>query len=128
MELFLLTFGFHSTTTNKIRFFLPNLSFFNLYFNQFLLMHIIEDTNGRDPQLWELAKKRAGFKNHLYTYLLVNAFLWILYFITNDGDNNYWPIWTTLGWGVGLAFNYVNAYVRPINSAEAEYEKLKNKS
>lgn len=89
---------------------------------------------GKDPVLWEIAQKRAGFKKHLQTYLIVNAFLWALWYFTTY-THTYgqwhaypWPIWTTLGWGVGLAFHYAGAYVFPkANSVETEYEKLKRK-
>ena len=30
----------------------------------------------RDPHLWEIAQRRAGFKSHLATYIVVNIFLW----------------------------------------------------
>jgi len=34
-----------------------------------------------------------------------------------------------IGWGIGLAFAYLKAYVYPKNGAtEREYEKLKTKS
>ena len=29
----------------------------------------------KDPRLWELARKRAGFKSHLGTYLVIITFL-----------------------------------------------------
>ena len=88
----------------------------------------------RDEVLWEIAKKRASFKSHLLVYLLVNAFLWgIWYFSGNSNWVNHdrypWPIWTTLGWGVGLAFHFLGAYVFPrSNSVEREYEKLKQQT
>jgi len=86
---------------------------------------------GKDPQLWEIAKKRAGFKSHLYSYLIINVFLWVLWYVrhgnTYQWNNIPWPLWVTLGWGIGLAFNYVDAYVYPkANSVEKEYDKLKN--
>ena len=93
---------------------------------------------GKDPELWEIAQKRAGFKKHLVTYLIINAFLWGIWFVTGnqhrifDVDNwdmhRYpWPIWTTLGWGIGLAFHFASAYVfHKTNSVEKEYQKLKN--
>jgi len=93
---------------------------------------------GKDPELWEIAQKRASFKKHLLTYIIVNGFLWALWFFSND-DHDYsdqmfdhynfpWPIWSTLGWGIGLAFHYAGAYIFPkTNSVEKEYQKLKNK-
>jgi 2TM domain len=85
---------------------------------------------GRDPELWEIAKRRASFKTHLATYVVINCFLWAIWFFTGDRDSidtgKYpWPIWSTLGWGVGLFFHYLSAYVFPKeNSVEKEYEKL----
>jgi 2TM domain len=94
---------------------------------------------GKDPVLWEIAQKRASFKNHAITYVIVNAFLWGIWFFTgnqhrgieiNEWNTRHypWPIWSTLGWGIGLAFHFAGAYIFPkANSVEKEYEKLKNK-
>jgi hypothetical protein len=62
---------------------------------------------GKDPQLWAIARRRASFKTHLTTYVIINIFLWAICFFT-DGDRNGlpWPVWSTLGWGIGLAFHY----------------------
>lgn len=92
---------------------------------------IPDSNNEKDKQLWEIAQKRASFKRHLMTYLVVNAFLWAVWAMT--GSHRYnggmpWPLWSTLGWGIGLAFHYFGAYVYPGDSSvEREYEKLKNK-
>ncbi|MEP6711379.1 MAG: 2TM domain-containing protein [Ferruginibacter sp.] len=90
---------------------------------------------GKDPALWEIAQKRAGFKGHLLAYIIVNVFLWSLWYYTsfknmqNQWSPYPWPIWTTLGWGIGLAFHFTGAYIFPkANSVEKEYEKLKNKN
>ena len=86
---------------------------------------------GHDPRLWAIARKRASFKSNLITYLIVNAFLWGLWYFT--GGRTYsgglpWPIWPTFGWGIGLAFHYFGAYVHhESDSVENEYEKLKRK-
>ncbi|HMI79678.1 MAG TPA: 2TM domain-containing protein [Ferruginibacter sp.] len=93
---------------------------------------------GKDPILWEIAQKRASFKTHAVTYIIINAFLWGVWFLSsnrhdidfgNFGWGNIpWPLWSTLGWGVGLAFHFAGAYIFPqANSVEREYEKLKNK-
>lgn len=88
-------------------------------------------SSGKDPHMWEIAKRRASFKQHLGTYIVVNAFLWAIWYFT--GDNNIgdrsdkypWPIWSTLGWGIGLLFHFLGAYVYPKNnSVDREYEKL----
>jgi hypothetical protein len=83
----------------------------------------------RDPRLWELARKRVGFKSNLASYVTVNLFLWILWFITtgpSDRSGWPWPIWSTLGWGIGIVFHYLETYVFPkANAVEREYEKLK---
>ena len=82
----------------------------------------------RDYAKWELAKRRASFKPHLASYLIINSFLWGIWFFT--GSENYngrlpWPVWPTAGWGIGLLFHYLGAYVYSSGDAvEREYEKL----
>jgi hypothetical protein len=87
--------------------------------------------NGKDPQLWHIARKRASFKSHLVTYLVVNAGLWIIWYFTgerNDGGGLPWPAWSMLGWGIGVASHYASAYMNTgENSVEKEYDKLTQK-
>jgi len=80
----------------------------------------------RDEQLWQIAKARAGFKWGLFSYLIINAFLVVIWFFTSGIGSYFWPIWAMLGWGVGLAFQYFHAYhgTKFLSAAE-EYEKLK---
>ncbi len=83
----------------------------------------------RDPVLWEIAQKRASFKWNLASYIIVNTFLWLLWYFTGNryGHESHvpWPVWPTLGWGIGIVFHYLGAYVFPKQtSAETEYEKL----
>lgn len=86
---------------------------------------------GKDPQLWHIARKRASFKSHLMTYLIVNAGLWLIWYFTGArtyGNNIPWPAWSTLGWGIGLFFHYVGAYHHSEeNAVEKEYDKLAQK-
>lgn len=87
----------------------------------------------KDEQLWRIAKKRAGFKKQLASYIIVNGFLWILWWFTQGSashreDSIPWPAWASLGWGVGLAFSYYNAYLdNRENDVMREYQKLKDK-
>lgn len=83
-----------------------------------------------DDKLWRIAKKRAGFKKSLYSYLVVNAFLWAIWWFTTGRSNGFthypWPIWVMLGWGVGLGFQYFEAYNgSKADLTEQEYQKLK---
>jgi len=81
--------------------------------------------NTKDAKLMAIARKREGFKSHLLSYCLVNSFLWSIWYFTARWGYP-WPIWPTLGWGIGLAFNYFAAYHNDdIFSVDKEYEKLK---
>ncbi len=89
--------------------------------------NIMEST---DQQLWAIARSRAKFKRSLGSYSIVIPFLWVIWFLTSqDKDINRipWPIWPMLGWGIGLAIQYLKAYVIEVGSLEQrEYDKLKN--
>ncbi len=86
----------------------------------------------KDQQLWRIAQKRAQFRRSLYSYFVVNAFLWIIWWITKGrftGFTGYpWPIWVMLGWGLSIVMHYFQAYhSTKADIADREYEKLKNK-
>lgn len=85
----------------------------------------------REQELWNLAKKRVGFKRHLATYIIINGFLWALWYFTDRYEEERgipWPIFPMLGWGIGLMFNFLGAYVfTKHDSVQKEYDKLKGK-
>jgi hypothetical protein len=82
----------------------------------------------RNAELWRKAKKRAAFKIHLRSYLIVNAGLWLLYFATSYPDFKIipWPVFPMLGWGIGLFSHYFTAYgnLDENTLAQREYDKL----
>ncbi|TAE14550.1 MAG: hypothetical protein EAZ47_10745 [Bacteroidetes bacterium] len=86
----------------------------------------------QNDELWILAKKRAKFKKSAFSYLIINAFLIGIWFVTafpvlGFSIRTFWPVWVILGWGIGLGFQYADAYLNVnIVSTEREYEKLKN--
>jgi len=83
----------------------------------------------KDEMLWGIAKLRAGFKASLISYFIINAMLNVIWYLSSGPNTYYWPVWPMLGWGVGLAFQYFHAYHgNKFYNAEAEYNKLKNKS
>lgn len=84
----------------------------------------------RDEMLWKIAKRRAEFKKHLLTYVIINLFLWALWLFGGIRHDNFsfpWPVFVSLGWGIGLTFNYIGAYTGFKDTMlEKEYQKLIN--
>lgn len=83
-----------------------------------------------DTILWSIARKRACFKRNFINWFLVNGFLWAIWLMGPHYNGAMrsipWPAWITFWWGIGLAFNFVNAYlVHDRYSIRSEYEKLK---
>lgn len=76
----------------------------------------------RDRKLWRLAQKRAGFKKNLMCYAVANIFFWVIWYMTTKGTYSGlwpWPVWITVFWGIGIIYNYAEAYhiVSPIRWA-----------
>ncbi len=67
-----------------------------------------------------------GFRNNLIAYLVVNLFLWLIWasgeglFFNGGIDMGHmwasgdipWPLWVTLGWGIGVVSHGVSYYSR----------------
>ena len=70
-------------------------------------------------------KARRGFRQHLAMYAVVNGFLVVIWAITGGGD--FWPVWSMVGWGIGLALHGWGVYgERPITEAEIQREMEKD--
>jgi 2TM domain len=50
-------------------------------------------------------RKKAEFRSHLISYVLVNAGLVVIWVLTSGARSYFWPIWPMLGWGVGIGFH-----------------------
>lgn len=90
----------------------------------------MENQQPRDERLWRLARKRASFKKSLLTYLVINAFLWAIWWFTRGRETGWnglpWPLWVTMGWGVGIAIQYFVAYGGDKEDlTEREYNRLR---
>jgi hypothetical protein len=63
------------------------------------------DTPDRDAE-YERARERAeelqGLYIHLLVYVVVNAALFGINWVSAGGDGPWWFYWPLLGWGVGL--------------------------
>jgi len=40
------------------------------------------EEEAKNPELWKLAQKRAGFKYHLLIYFIMNIFFWMIWYIS----------------------------------------------
>jgi len=55
-------------------------------------------------------KKRRDFHAHLLVYVLVNAFLVLIWAVTTP-DGFFWPVFPLVGWGIGVVMNGWDVYV-----------------
>ncbi|MEY4925863.1 MAG: hypothetical protein RI894_299 [Bacteroidota bacterium] len=80
-----------------------------------------------ERELRRIAKKRVGFKNHAFAYLLVNTMVWAFWLFSGEGHFSQGAPWgMTFFWGIGLAIHGTSVYFRPsFISEEREYENLR---
>lgn len=93
-------------------------------------------SNGNyDAKLMKLAKKRTILKRtvlwHLLAYIPVNALCIGIYFLVTP-EKYFWPVWSILGWGVGLAAHGIVIFCILRSSSQErgvlrEYERLKQR-
>jgi hypothetical protein len=64
-----------------------------------------------DPRYLQ-ARKRVedlkGFYVHLAIYVVVNAGLFLINWLTTD---TWWVVWPLIGWGIGLAAHAVSVFI-----------------
>ena len=65
----------------------------------------------RDKAVRQL-KKRRDFYGHLLLYTLVNAFLVVIWAIT-DLHGFFWPVFPIAGWGIIVVLNAWDVFWRP---------------
>jgi hypothetical protein len=66
-------------------------------------------------------KQRRDFWAHLVIYIMVNTFLVVLWAFTGSGF--FWPVIVMFAWGIGLAMNAYEAFLRPpITEADIDRE------
>jgi hypothetical protein len=72
-------------------------------------------------QARERVQTRRDFGSHLMAYVVVNAFLVLVWAVTGAGY--FWPIWVIGGWGVGLVLHAWDVFFRrPISDADIDAE------
>ena len=78
-----------------------------------------------EPEDWALARKRVSdrrdFGSHVVAYLVVNAFVVLIWAMTGGGY--FWPAWVLGGWGVGLVLHVWEVFVKkPVTDSDIEAE------
>jgi hypothetical protein len=62
---------------------------------------------------------RRDFAAHLVSYVVVNAFLILVWAVTGAGY--FWPIWVLAGWGVGVVLHAWDTFLRrPVTEADVD--------
>jgi hypothetical protein len=82
------------------------------------------DVELREEALRRLEKKR-DFRAHLLAYVLVNAFLWLIWGVVYAVGGTWfpWPVFPLFGWGIGLTFHAWDTYGRrPFREQDIERE------
>ena len=91
------------------------------------------NNQNHNEAMLKLAKRRVFLRRsalgHLAIYLLVNALLVAIFFLTTPGGY-FWPVWSILGWGIGLLCHasttwfFLRASNKKQNAVEREYQRL----
>ena len=83
----------------------------------------MDEQQRRDEAIKRLKEKR-DFTTHVIVYVVVNAFLVVVWAFTS-GDY-FWPMWPIAGWGIGLVIHAWETFRRPISEAEIRKEMDKD--
>ena len=63
-----------------------------------------QSTDPKDRMLWEIAGKRASFKGHLLSYILVNGFLWAIWYFSGQHYSGRYSLASLADAGLGDRF------------------------
>jgi hypothetical protein len=81
----------------------------------------LRDGDERREAALKRVKAKRDFKSHVAIYVIVNAMLVVIWALSGQGY--FWPVWTIVGWGIGLAFNAWSVYFeKPITEDDIRRE------
>jgi 2TM domain len=86
---------------------------------------IADDREVLRGQALRRLKKPRDFTGHVFAYVLVNLVVWGIWLVIGLSSHSWWPwpVFVTLGWGIGIAFNAWDVYGRrPITEDEVQRE------
>jgi hypothetical protein len=82
---------------------------------------MVDEQARREAAIGRLKEKR-DFWSHVIAYVVVNAFLVVVWGVANSGGN-FWPIWPIGGWGIGLLIHAWETF-RPRISEKAIQKEM----
>jgi uncharacterized ion transporter superfamily protein YfcC len=82
------------------------------------------ESDAREQAVKRIKRKRQ-FQQQLVVYVVINVFLWVIWAVGGFGFP--WPIFVTVGWGIGIVMQGWAIYrgARPITEGEIEREMQK---
>jgi len=91
--------------------------------------NIPEITPEEEAKLARMASRRTGFKKHFAIFILVNAFLWVVwYFLFRDSEDNTFLmaiLFVFLVWLLGIILHYMITYKWTKSYKDKELNSLK---
>ena len=69
------------------------------------------------------AKSYTGLLWHIGTFVVINAFLWVLDIVAG-APGIQWAYWITIFWGIGLAFHVLAYLIDDSGVEERKYRKF----
>jgi hypothetical protein len=89
-------------------------------------LEVVADTpEARREQAVRSVKKRRDFQTHLVSYVVVNLVVWGIWTViaVTSGADFPWPVFVTLGWGIGIVMNAWDVYFRrPVSEEDISRE------
>jgi fatty acid desaturase len=90
-----------------------------------MTMSVPSSTDREPHSAWDEARRRVqhkrDFRAGLVAYVVVNAFLVVIWLLTGRGY--FWPGWVLAAWAVGILLDAYNTWVRqPVSETDVERE------
>lgn len=76
---------------------------------------VVDDTAGPPSWARERASMLQGLYVHIVVYVIINAGLFGINWLTRSADGPWWFIWPLMGWGLGLVI-HIATTVLPVFS------------
>jgi hypothetical protein len=81
-----------------------------------------EDEDDLRRQAEARVDRIEAFRIHLAIYLAVNALLWLIWAYSGVTTNPPWPVFVTLGWGIGIVAHWWSVYGHSTDRREARVQ------